>query len=216
MQVRMRSPLPGIAAVGLVGGTGSATAYTVYVSNEKGNSITVLDSETLEVEETIPVGMRPRGIILTNDDKYLLICAGDEDTVQVLDVKSWQLVGDLPSGPQLLDLHPSGSPVYIANEDDSLLTVIDVNDKKVLAEVAVGVEPEGVGAQSRRQDRGGDLRNHQHGTFHRHRQFRDHRQRPGRVAAALRRVHGRREPVMGDIRGGRRGFGDRRQDAQDH
>ena len=42
-----------------VGGRGSpAAAYTVYVSNEKGNSITVLDSETLEVLETIPVGKR--------------------------------------------------------------------------------------------------------------------------------------------------------------
>ena len=84
--------------------------------------------------------MRPRGIILTNDDKYLLICASDEDTVQVLDVNSHELVGDLPSGPdpELLDLHPSGNPLYVANEDDNLLTVIDINDKKVLAEVEVG------------------------------------------------------------------------------
>ena len=87
------------ATMGLMLVARPAAAYTVYVSNEKGNSITVLDSETLEVEETIPVGNRPRGIILTNDDKYLLICAGDEDTVQMLDVKSRQLVGDLPSGP---------------------------------------------------------------------------------------------------------------------
>ena len=49
--------------MGLICVTGPAVAYTVYVSNEKGNSITVLNSETLEVEETIPVGMRPRGII---------------------------------------------------------------------------------------------------------------------------------------------------------
>src|SRR4030042_1803660 len=107
--------------VGLCAGTGPASAYTVYVSNEKGNSITVLDSATLEVKETIPVGQRPRGIILTKDDKYLLICASDENTVQMLDVQSREIVGDLPSGPapHLLDLHPSGSPVYVANEDDN-------------------------------------------------------------------------------------------------
>ena len=34
--------------------SGGAYAYTVYVSNEKGNSITVIDSETLEVKHTIP------------------------------------------------------------------------------------------------------------------------------------------------------------------
>src|SRR5512141_2251450 len=127
-----------VASVCLIGGAGPGEAYTVYVSNEKGNSITVLDSATLEVKETILVGNRPRGITLTNDDKYLLICASDEDAVQVLDVNSHELVGDLPSGPdpELLDLHPSGNP----------LTVIDIDDKKVLAEVEVGVEPEGVGA----------------------------------------------------------------------
>ncbi len=63
-----------------------AAAYTVYVSNEKGNSITVIDSATLEVKRTIPVGQRPRGIMLTRDGKQLLICASDDDTIQILDV----------------------------------------------------------------------------------------------------------------------------------
>ena len=123
----------GIAAVIAFGlAAGPAAAYTVYVSNEKGNSITVLDSATLEVLETIPVGQRPRGIMLTKDGKHLLICASDEDTVQVLDVATREIVGDLPSGPdpELLNIHPSGSPVYIANEDDNLLTAINLADQR--------------------------------------------------------------------------------------
>ncbi len=136
-----------MAAVTGIGLGGAAQAYTVYISNEKGNSLTVIDSNTLEVQTTIPVGQRPRGIMLTKDDKKVLICASDSDTVQVLDVASRKIVADLPSGPdpELLNIHPSGSPVYVANEDDSMLTVIDLETKKVLAEVPVGVEPEGVG-----------------------------------------------------------------------
>src|SRR3972149_9210687 len=119
------------ATISLIFAADPAAAYTVYISNEKGNSITVLDSVTLEVKETIHVGQRPRGIILNNDDKYLLICASDEDAVQMLDVTSRELVGDLPSGPdpELLDLHPSGSPAHIADEDDNLLTGIDLADQ---------------------------------------------------------------------------------------
>jgi len=96
-----------------------AGAYTVYVSNEKGNSLTVIDSATLEVQATIPVGQRPRGIMMTKDGKQVLICASDDDTVQILDVASREIVGDLPSGPdpEQLNVHPSGSPVYVANED---------------------------------------------------------------------------------------------------
>ena len=89
-----------MAAIGsLISVAGDALAYTVYVSNEKGNSITVIDSDTLEVKETIRVGQRPRGIMLTKDGKSLLICASDDDTVQVLDVATNKIVGDLPSGP---------------------------------------------------------------------------------------------------------------------
>src|SRR3954467_10268521 len=76
-----------IAVAGpLISFGGSAAAYTVYVSNEKSNSISVIDSATLEIKQTIPVGQRPRGIMLTKDGKNLLICASDDDTVQILDL----------------------------------------------------------------------------------------------------------------------------------
>ena len=67
------------AGVGLVCAGTPTHAYTVYVSNEKGNSLTVIDSETLEVLETVPVGQRPRGITLTNDGSKLLFCAIRDD-----------------------------------------------------------------------------------------------------------------------------------------
>jgi YVTN family beta-propeller protein len=121
-----------VAVAGLSCLSGSAFAYTVYVSNEKGNSISVIDGATLEVNETVPVGQRPRGIMLTKDGKSLLICASDDDMVQILDLASGQIVGTLTSGPdpEQLNMHPSGSPVYIANEDDSLATAIDLNERK--------------------------------------------------------------------------------------
>ncbi|MGA7544927.1 MAG: hypothetical protein WBW08_03745, partial [Methyloceanibacter sp.] len=40
-------------------------AATIFVSNEKDNTITVIDSKTLQVIKTIPVGRRPRGVILS-------------------------------------------------------------------------------------------------------------------------------------------------------
>jgi len=118
-----------IVVMGSVSGlAGNALAYTVYVSNEKDNSISVIDSATLEVKHTIPVGQRPRGIMLTKDGKSLLVCASDDDTVQILELATEEITGTLPSGPdpEQLNIHPSGSPVYIANEDDALMTAIDL------------------------------------------------------------------------------------------
>ena len=44
---------------------GCAAADTIYVSNEKDNTITVVDGDTLAPVKTIPVGQRPRGILLS-------------------------------------------------------------------------------------------------------------------------------------------------------
>jgi PQQ-dependent catabolism-associated beta-propeller protein len=124
-----------------------ASAYLAYISNEKDNTVSVVDLDKLEVVRTYPVGQRPRGITMTNDGKYVLLCASDDDAVQVIDAKTDQVVKTLPSGPdpELFVLHPSGNPLYIANEDDNLVTVVDIEADKVLAEIPVGVEPEGMG-----------------------------------------------------------------------
>ena len=55
-------------------------ADTIYVSNEKDNTISVIDSLTNKVTNTIKVGQRPRGILLSNDYSKLYICASDDDT----------------------------------------------------------------------------------------------------------------------------------------
>jgi len=126
--------------------TGSALSHWVYVSNEKDNTVSVIDTETLEVINTLNVGERPRGIILSQDYKYLYICASDSDAVQVLDVATNEILRDLPSGedPEQFALHPDNRHLYIANEDDAIATVVDTHTRTVVAQIDVGVEPEGM------------------------------------------------------------------------
>ncbi len=45
-----------------------ALADKIFVSNERDNTITVVDSDTLETIKTIATGRRPRGIV-TGPDK---------------------------------------------------------------------------------------------------------------------------------------------------
>ena len=118
-----------------IGVASDASAYWVYVSNEKGNDITVIDSETLEVIDTFRAGQRPRGIGLSKDGKELYVCASDDDIVNVFDPITGKRLHTLPSGPdpELFILHPSGNPLYIANEDDNIVTVVDVEKRSVIA-----------------------------------------------------------------------------------
>jgi YVTN family beta-propeller protein len=48
-----------------------AAAQTAYISNERGNSVSVIDLASGAVTGTFDVGQRPRGILLSRDGKYL-------------------------------------------------------------------------------------------------------------------------------------------------
>ncbi len=131
----------------ILGSTQPVLAYTVYVSNEKDNTISVIDGNTLELVETISVGERPRGIVLSKDGRYLYICASDDDRIEVLDLPSRQIVYNLPSGPdpELMSLSADGKLLFVANEDDNMVTVIDTIQRSKVIEIPVGIEPEGIG-----------------------------------------------------------------------
>jgi YVTN family beta-propeller protein len=127
--------------------TGPASAYHVYVTNEKGNSISVIDTEQQKVVQTAPVGRRPRGVTVSPDGKVLYVCASDENGVEVIDTATMKVLRTLDSGPdpEQFIMHPSGNPLYIANENDAVVTVLDVVKNQIVATVPVGVEPEGMG-----------------------------------------------------------------------
>lgn len=124
----------------------SAFAELAYVSNEKDDTISIIDLDTMEVTETIEVGERPRGILFSKDYSKLYICASDSDTVQVMDLATKKIIKELPSGedPEQFALHPNDRHLYISNEDDALVTIVDTETNEVLAQIDVGVEPEGM------------------------------------------------------------------------
>ena len=125
----------------------SAQADTIFVSNEKSNTVSVVDGGKLEVVATIKVGRRPRGITFNEDMTQIFVCVGDDNRIDVIDVASQKVVDRLPSGPdpELFVLDPQGHRLYVANEDDNMVSVVDIPTKKIVGEIQVGVEPEGMG-----------------------------------------------------------------------
>ena len=100
----------GLSLLGLSLSAGSASAFLAYVSNEKGNSISVIDTDKMEATATIKTGQRPRGIEVSRDGKLVYVAVGDDDLIQVFDAKSLKSAGELPSGPdpEQFTLDPAG------------------------------------------------------------------------------------------------------------
>lgn len=145
-----------------------AEAARLYVSNEDGHSVTVLDADTAATIATIAVGKRPRGMKLSLDGSRLFVavsglpkcppsvpdeeCAKLErdleaDGIAVVDTVTQKVVQVLHAGsdPEQFALSPDGSKLFVANEDAATISVVDVSSGSIVERVPVGREPEGVG-----------------------------------------------------------------------
>src|SRR6185369_13816921 len=68
------------------------------------------------------------------------------DGIGVFDVATNKLVRVIPGGadPEEFDLSKDGKLLYISNEDTSSASVLDIESAKIIHQVKVGEEPEGV------------------------------------------------------------------------
>src|SRR6266849_9103251 len=52
---------------------GDSSHFRIYVTNERSGDLTVIDSSTLQVTATVPLGKRPRGIHASPDHHFLYV-----------------------------------------------------------------------------------------------------------------------------------------------
>ncbi len=150
---------------GSVGQKASQPGFRIYVTNENSGDLSVIDSSTLEVTATIPLGKRPRGIHASPDGKTIYVALSgspiggpgvDEsklpppdrsaDGIGIFDVRQNKLLRVIQSGkdPENFDLSKDGRYLVVSNEDDSRASMIELATEKVVKTFPVGEEPEGV------------------------------------------------------------------------
>jgi PQQ-dependent catabolism-associated beta-propeller protein len=124
----------------------SALAETVFVTLEKDNALALIDPLAGKLIKTVEVGQRPRGIVISPDNKVLYIAVSDDNVIKMIDAETLKEIGTLPSGddPETFALNPKGDRLYVSNEDDSMVTVIDIAKRQAIKQVKVGVEPESI------------------------------------------------------------------------
>ena len=154
-----------VAAFAILGGVGCDRSARLYVSDETGGQVIVIDPDAGAVLGRIPVGKRPRGIRLSRDGRQLLVAlsgspiAGpgvDESTlpppdrgadgIGIVDIATATLLRTHRSGqdPEAFDISPDGTKLYVSNEDVAEMSVLDLATGAVATRVKVGEEPEAV------------------------------------------------------------------------
>jgi YVTN family beta-propeller protein len=166
---RVRALLGPVVAV-LLAGCGRACSGAppnprLYVTDEDGGYVVVVDPQTSRIVTRIAVGKRPRGAKVSPDGKFLYVALSgsprggpgiDEsklppadraaDGVGIVDLRTEQLVRTLESGadPESFDVSADGAALYVSNEDTAEMTAIDLRTGTVRGKASVGREPEGV------------------------------------------------------------------------
>lgn len=132
------------AAYGLAA-TPAAAQGTAYVSSEKDDALTLIDTATLAVKGTIPTCKRGRHIQRMADGKLMVACT-DSNAADVIDPATGRSVRRIPLGdePEAFDISPDGKTVYVSNEDAGEASFVDAASGRKLRSVKVGAEPEGV------------------------------------------------------------------------
>src|SRR3979411_1484396 len=70
----------------------------IYVSNGRGGTVSVLDSHTYELLNSIKGGARPWGMALSPDGKFLYTANGPSNDVSVVDLETDKEIARVKAG----------------------------------------------------------------------------------------------------------------------
>lgn len=136
----------------------------VFVTNEFSGDLSLVNGSTGQVLGTYPLGKRPRGVELSPDGRFLYVALSgspvappgtDEsklpppdrsaDGIGLFDIASRKLVGVVRgvANPEQLAVSRAGL-IYAGSEDASAVVILDPQERKAVAVIPVGDEPEGV------------------------------------------------------------------------
>jgi YVTN family beta-propeller protein len=104
-----------------VGVAVSPDGGTVCVVNRLGNSVTLLDTATVQLVSTIAVDIEPTGIAISPDGRRAFVANRGSNTVSVIDLVSGLFLQTVPVGlgPVGIAISPDGKRAYVTHSAEN-------------------------------------------------------------------------------------------------
>ena len=80
----------------------------VFITLQDSNEVMAINLKTLKKEWVMPVGPTPAGIVMSPDNRYLLVAIMGEGYVEVIDWRTQKTVKKIPTDTAAHNLHPRG------------------------------------------------------------------------------------------------------------
>lgn len=131
---------------------GSEYIRSSSLDNIPGNTLSVIDLEQLQKKaQTLDLGpgrCGPHGLAVSPDQNRLYITCEIRQDILVVDVNSQQVINSYPTnqaGSHLLVLNSDESKAFVGNFFHGTISVLDLKNHKILAQIPVMKGTEGIG-----------------------------------------------------------------------
>ncbi|HEX8793771.1 MAG TPA: multiheme c-type cytochrome [Polyangiaceae bacterium] len=116
----------------------------VAAVDRSGSSVTFVDARTRLVRATLPVGAHPRACVWDSaNPRWLYVVEEDAGVVDVIDRTVPSVVEAIPVGriPSGVSVSATRRELYVSHRIDPDLTIVDLHDRSVAADVLLADEP---------------------------------------------------------------------------
>ncbi|AHF14235.1 beta-propeller fold lactonase family protein [Niabella soli] len=133
---------PGVHGIAFVDGV-----HKGYITNGKGNNVTVFDLDNNKTVGQIATGENPDAVMFDPFSKRIIVCNGRSKSLSVIDPGADKVVNTIPlSGKPETAVSDHSGKIFVNIEDKSSIAVVDIHKNAVIAEwpIAPGEEPSGL------------------------------------------------------------------------
>ncbi|MDR0870850.1 MAG: YncE family protein, partial [Planctomycetaceae bacterium] len=126
--------------------TVSKDGTKIYIANHDAGELAVLNTADNKIGQTLPLGKKPNGLILSADGKTLYITAGGSGgSVISVDIAANKAVKEVPAGhtPTGGAATPDGKTLFVCNRFNGTVAQYELPDLKFVKNIKAVREPRG-------------------------------------------------------------------------
>ncbi|MGH9419040.1 MAG: hypothetical protein ACRD3J_03635, partial [Thermoanaerobaculia bacterium] len=126
-------------------GPAKALTAAIYVADESGNEVSIIDPDTNQLRGTITgVGKGPYRLAMTPDNATILVLNRTDATLTTIDIATQAIFGSpisVQPDPAGLAVHPAGTRAYVTSYATKFVCVVDLVSRKVIREIVMPERP---------------------------------------------------------------------------
>jgi gliding motility-associated-like protein len=117
-----------------------------YVPNETDGTVSVINTSTNTVIQTIRVGNQPKAVVVSPDGSSVYVANFDDNTISVIATNSNTVVASiyLPGTPLCIAVSPDGKQLYACSQQNDTVYQISTATNSITGTIPVGNYPSGL------------------------------------------------------------------------